>query len=64
MRPAHFFCMGWLEVALGKHVVGEGLQFGERQLLYGVLYFPYQFFTLVIVVVAQARRKSIACHNS
>ena len=49
-----------LNVALGKHVIRQGFQLSERHVLHGVLYLANQLVSLEIVVIAQARCKSIA----
>ena len=55
-----FECLVILDVALGKHVIRQGFQLGERHVLHGVLYLANQLVSLEIVVIAQARCKSIA----
>ena len=49
-----------LDVALGKHVIRQGFQFSERHVLHGMLYLANQLVSLEIIVIAQARCKSIA----
>ncbi len=53
-------CLVILDVALGKHIVRQGFQLGERHVLHGMLYLANQLVSLEIVVIAQARCKSIA----
>ena len=53
-------CLVILDVALGKHVIRQGFQLSERHVLHGMLYLANQLVSLEIVVIAQARCKSIA----
>ena len=55
-----FECLVILDVALGKHVVRQGFQLSERHVLHGMLYLANQLVSLEIVIIAQARCKSIA----
>ena len=55
-----FECLVILDVTLGKHVIRQGFQLGERHVLHGMLYLANQLVPLEIVVIAQARCKSIA----
>ena len=48
------------DISFRKHIVGQSFQFGKRHVLYGMFYLANQFISLEIVVVAQARCKSIA----
>ena len=55
-----FECLVILDVALGKHVIRQGFQLSKRHVLHGMLYLANQLVSLEIVVIAQARCKSIA----
>ena len=55
-----FECLVILDVALGKHVIRQGFQLCERHVLHGMLYLANQLVSLEIIVIAQARCKSIA----
>ena len=47
-------------VSFRKHIIGQGFQLSERHVLHGVLYLANQLVSLEIIVIAQARCKSIA----
>ena len=53
-------CLVIQDVTLGKHVIRQGFQLGERHVLHGMLYLANQLISLEIVIIAQARCKSIA----
>ena len=46
-------------IPFGKHIVRQSFQLGESHVLHGMLYLANQFVSLVIVIIAQARCKSI-----
>ena len=48
------------DISFRKHIVGQSFQFSKRHVLYGMFYLANQFISLEIVVIAQARCKSIA----
>ena len=39
----------FVQVPLGKHIVGQGLELGERELAYGMLYAVYELLAEVVV---------------
>ena len=55
-----FECLVILDVTLGKHVIRQGFQLSERHVLHSMLYLANQLVSLEIIVIAQARCKSIA----
>lgn len=53
----------FVDVVLGRHVVIERLQFGERELLHRTFYNTEQFVTTQFVVLAKGMKVGIV-HNS